>query len=88
MRVKMLRTLGPNLPDIFGIAAPEGQPLTSILESQVREFPDEFARPLLQHGLAEETDEELTKLPESVAKVAKPAPKAATAKPAAHGESK
>lgn len=86
-KVKMLRSLGSNLVEAnpgLGNALAAGNisgPLWGILEHQVREFPDEFAQALIGHGLAEDSDEALTELPD-VPKAAKQE----TTPPAAEGK--
>lgn len=67
MRIKMLRNLGKNLPvptqeegDAVKAAMDKDPPH---LEGQVRDIGDAAAHYLIRNGLAEETDEELTKLP-------------------------
>lgn len=67
MRIKMLRSLGKNLPVAM---ADEGEAVKAAmdkdpphLEGQVREIGDAAAYYLIRNGLAEETDDEITKLP-------------------------
>jgi hypothetical protein len=94
MKVKMLRSLGRNLadvhPDFQGVDAglPPDQPLTTVLETQVREMPYEFSRLLVQHGLAEETGEDLTELPKRTVGPKAPAPRAAKLPNGTHVEVK
>lgn len=82
MRIKMLRSLGKNLPVA---TAEEGNAVKEAmdkdpphLEAQVREMSDAAAHYLIRNGLAEETDEELTKLPAKLKATPAPAPRATT----------
>lgn len=92
MRVKILRTLGKNIPEptpeeskavaeVVDEATKENQPL---IEAQVREVDDPVAHYLVRNGLAEETTEELTELPPKPKLTAAPkvAPKATPQKAA------
>lgn len=74
MRIKMVRTVGRNLPDlspdeadVMKAALDKEHPL---IEGQVREIGDVPAHFLIRNVLAEETTEELTKLKTTLPKTA------------------
>lgn len=79
MRIKLLRSVGRNIFEAHKPLDEEGDGIKAALdkdapwtEGQVRETDDKTAHYLIRNLLAEETTEEVTKLP---AKAAGPAPK-------------